>query len=90
MSHKLYLLSRIRRYINKYTPISIYKTIVGPIMDYGDRIYAGSSVENLDRLQRLQNKALRICINKNYYIPVILLEDILGIILVKESFKKSD
>ena len=72
-SHKLYLLSRICRYINEYTAICIYKTMIAPIMDYGDIIYAGTNVENLDKLQRLQNRGLRICTNENHFIPVILL-----------------
>ena len=73
ISHKLYLLSRIRQYINEHTAISIYRTMIAPIMDYGDIVYAGTNVENLDKLQRLQNRGLRICINESHYIPTILL-----------------
>ena len=73
ISHKLYMLSRIRRYIVDYTAICVYKTMIAPIMDYGDIIYAGSNLNNLDKLQKLQNRGLRICTNENFYIPVILL-----------------
>ena len=73
ISHKLYLLSCIRRYINEYTATCIYKSMIAPVMDYGDIIYAGTSCENLDKLQKLQNRGLRICINESHYIPVILL-----------------
>ena len=47
--------------------------MVAPIMDYGDIIYAGSNLNNLDKLQKLENRGLRICANENFYIPVILL-----------------
>ena len=47
--------------------------MIAPIMDYGDIIYAGTSSLNLDKLQKLQNRGLRICTNEHFYIPVILL-----------------
>ena len=73
IGHKLYLLSRIRRYVDEYTSICIFKSMIAPILDYGDIIYAGTSSCNLDKLQSLQNRGLRICTNENYYIPKILL-----------------
>ena len=47
--------------------------MIGPIVDYGDIIYAGTSQQNLDKIQKLQNRGLRICVNENHHIPVILL-----------------
>ena len=47
--------------------------MIAPVLGYGDIIYAGSSVYNLEKLQKLQNRGLRICTNENYYVPVILL-----------------
>ena len=47
--------------------------MIAPILDYGDIIYAGSNQDNLDKLQKLQNRGLRICINADHYTPVILL-----------------
>ena len=68
VSHKIDLLSKICKYITQYTAIIIYKTMVLPYFDYGDLIYAAANMCLLDKLQRLQNKALRIM---SYYNPLI-------------------
>ena len=42
ISHKAYLLSKIRNYIDvKYTAVTIYKLMVLPIIEYGDILYEG-------------------------------------------------
>ena len=61
VSHKLYLLSRIRRYLNKKACTIIFKTMVLSIMEYGDIIYAGTSKANLDKIDKLFYRGLRIC-----------------------------
>ena len=42
-------------------------------MDYGDIIYmySGAAVNLLERLQKIQNQALRICLNVHHYLPVL-------------------
>ena len=60
-------MSKIRKYINEQTAIRIYQSMVAPLIDYGDIIYAGSTTKNLDKLQSLQNRGLRLCINENQY-----------------------
>ena len=61
VSHKLYLLSRIRRYLTNEACILIFKTMVLSVMEYGDIIYAGTSKINLDKIDRLFYRGLRIC-----------------------------
>ena len=61
VSHKLYLLSRVRRYLNKEACILLFKTMVLSIMEYGDIIYTGTSKSNLDKLDKLFYRGLRIC-----------------------------
>ena len=61
VSHKLYLLSRIRRYLNKEACIIIFKTMVLSILEYGDIVYAGTTVSNLDKIDKLFYRGLRIC-----------------------------
>ena len=70
-AHKIYLLSKIRRYINFQASQMIYKTMVLPYMDYGDLIYDGANYNALERLQTLQNRGLRICINERGYISSV-------------------
>ena len=65
VSHKLYLLSRIRRYLTYEASILLFKTMVLSIIEYGDIIYAGTSKINLDKIDKLFYRGLRIC-DANY------------------------
>ena len=67
ISNKLYMISKIRKYINEQTAIRIFQTVIAPLIEYGDIIYAGTTVKKLDKLQSLQNRGLRVCINENQY-----------------------
>ena len=64
ISHKLYLMSRIRTFLTTQACINIFKTMVLSVIEYGDIIYAGTSVGNLDKLDRLFYRGLRICLGK--------------------------
>ena len=65
VSHKLYLLSRIRKYITQFACITIFKSMVLSLIEYGDIVYGGTSQNNLDKLDRLFYRGLRICDNSN-------------------------
>ena len=65
VSHKLYLLSRIRRYLNDTACILIFKTMVLSILEYGNIIYSGTSMNNLDKLDKQFYRGLRICDSSN-------------------------
>ena len=68
ISHKLYLMSRIRKFLTTQACINIFKTMVLSVIEYGDIIYAGTSVGNLDKLDRLFYRGLRICLgNENIF-----------------------
>ena len=68
VSHKLYLMSRIRNFLTIQACINIFKTMVLSVIEYGDIIYAGTSVGNLDKLDRLLYRGLRICLgNENIF-----------------------
>ena len=65
VSHKIYVLSRVRKYLSTRSALLIYKTMVLPFFDYADVIYNNANVKDLDRLQRLQNRALKLCLGLN-------------------------
>ena len=65
VNHKLYLLSRIRKYLTKNACINIFKTMVLSLIEYGDIIYEGTALKNLDKLNKLFYRGLRICDNSN-------------------------
>ena len=68
ISQKCLLLSKIRKYINIHTSIILYKSMISPIMEYGDVIYGGAKGKQIQQLQKIQNRILRICIYTNVYI----------------------
>ena len=65
VSHKIYLLSRIRKYITSGQAIAIYKSKVVPYFDYGDIFLMKVSQKTIDKLQKLQNRALRVCLARD-------------------------
>ena len=61
--YKLNLLSKIRKYLSVSSALKVYKTMILPYFDYDDIIYGTAGKEGLDKLQRLQNKGLKLCMN---------------------------
>ena len=70
-AHKVYMLSKVRRYIDQETSIHLYKSMIMPVIDYGDIVYSGAPCTILEKLQKIQNRALRICLQADYHLPVI-------------------
>ena len=67
------MLAKIRYYIDFDSALTIYKTMILPIFEYGDIAYDQADIKSLDKLQTLQNRALRICVNSNVHIPRVRL-----------------
>ena len=65
VSHKAYILSKIRRFITTYSSIRIYKSMILPYFDYADIVFDKANQTDLDKLQRLQNRCLKICLRVN-------------------------
>ena len=62
VAHKMYVLSKTRCYLTKKKSLIIYKSNILPYYDYGDALYMGENQTSLLKLQRLQNRGLRICL----------------------------
>ena len=65
---KLYLMSKIRKYITESACINIFKTMVLSLIEYCDIIYAGTSQGNLSNIDNLFYRGLRICINNQAHL----------------------
>ena len=65
VAYKANLLAKIRKFLRKEVAMRIYKSMILPYFDYGDILYNTACKEGLDKLQRLQNRCLKICINVN-------------------------
>ena len=63
VTNKTYVLRKIRPYLNAQASLQIYKSMLLPILDYGDFIYSSAPQKNLKKLQRLQNSNIRLCLS---------------------------
>ena len=59
MALRLKTFRTIRRYMTEKTAVLVYKVTILPIMDYNDIVYPLLTSQQLTKIQRLQNKALR-------------------------------
>ena len=59
VEHKLYMFRRVRRNLPVAASLNVVKTMLLPILDYGDLIYGVAPPTTLDNLQPLVNNALR-------------------------------
>ena len=57
--HKIYMLSRMRRYLTTRASEMVYKMMILPVFDYADIFYEACPKHLLSKLQRMQNRALR-------------------------------
>ena len=62
--HKLILLSKMKRYLKDDTALTIYKSMMMPYFDYADVIFDKAANKDIKKLQRLQNRCLRVCLGK--------------------------
>ena len=59
VEHKLYMLRKIRKNFPEDTSLTVVKTMLLPILDYGELVYGVAPKTTLDNLQPLVNSALR-------------------------------
>ena len=60
--HKRTLLAKIKPFLTKDAAIKIYKMMILPYFGYCDVIYQTTNANELDKLQRIQNKCLKTCL----------------------------
>ena len=63
VNHRLFSLVKIRDMISRGTALVIYSTSIATLFDYGSFFYAAANESGLMKLQRLQNRGLRTCLN---------------------------
>ena len=66
ISHKLFLLTKVRRFLTQVAAKRVYKTMMLPYFDYADIIYEACTHDKLVKLQRLQNQSLRCIVGPDY------------------------
>ena len=60
--HKLTMLTAVRKYLTKDVALRIFKSMVLPYFDYADVVYHTANSGDLEKLQHLQNRCLKVCL----------------------------
>ena len=63
VSNKIYMLIKIRKFIDTQCALIIYKQTILPLLDYAGFLLISGNISGRSDLQTLQNDALRICFN---------------------------
>ena len=77
ISSYLWLLSRIKEYLNIEQRTQFYKTYIQPHIDYCNLVWGGTSQINIERKFRLQKRACRIILDYNVKIIYQSMEDLI-------------
>ena len=59
---RIFQLTKLRHLLSRETSLKIYKSVIVPVFDYCSFIVDGGLQKDIRKLQRLQNRALRICL----------------------------
>ena len=71
------LIKQSRKFLGEKCSLILYKSLVLPVIDYGDLLYRKSSAYKLNALQILQNKFCRILLRTGIETPTIELHNAL-------------
>ena len=77
LASKLYALRQLRRFLTQDQLVNMYQTLIQPCIDYCITVYGYCSDKNINKVQRLMNRATRI-------ITGIYDWDVRGITLLKQ------
>ena len=77
--YKLSLLGKLKKYMNDDVALQIYKSMILPYLDYADVIFHNSNTGDLAKLQRLQNRGLRLCFSQVRNVSTDRLHKITGV-----------
>ena len=61
LTNKVFMLHKIRRYLNFEASLTVYKQMILPIVDYAGFLLMSCNSGDLEDLQIVQNDVLRIC-----------------------------
>jgi hypothetical protein len=84
VSKKTGFLNRISRYLSPWVRLLVYKTIVAPHIDYCCTLYWNIRKIDLQTLQRLQNKSMRVILRCSRYTSVRIMLDALQLLSIEQ------
>ena len=69
VSQKIGILRRLKAYVNENTLLTLYNSMVLPILDYCCIVWGNRFKEDTERLNKLQKRAARIILNADFLTP---------------------
>ena len=87
--NKLFRFASLRKWLTREYSVLVYKCTIRPILEYCSFITTSCNEDGMKQLQRLQNRALRICLKCNirkYHVEE--LHDICGVEMVQRRMDK--
>ena len=88
VNHKSFLLKLIRPSLTIDAAISVCRSMILTLIDYGNMFRPGLTLDDKADLQKLQNNTLRCCPNDPMDINVIEMNDLSNIDMVDETTLK--
>ena len=71
VAFRSYTMAKAQEYLPKYALLKVYKSYILPIFDQGDILYDGHCVDQLKKLQKLQNRCLKVCEKVPFRTPTL-------------------
>lgn len=62
---RIYMLGKLRACMNKFAALNIFKCMVLPYIEYGNCFLLGSEVVSRKKLQKTQNRGLKLALGRN-------------------------
>ena len=88
-SYKLSILRKVRPLLNKGAALQVYKSMILPLVEYGDVLYGGAKNQVLKKLQVIQNKSLKLALGLPKRTPTIQIHQTCGIHMLSERRRRS-
>lgn len=84
VAKKIYFLRRISNYLSMFSRILVYKTIIAPHFEYCATLQLYLNNNDIQKLQKMQNKAMRIILKCNRYTPIDTMLNVLNFLNVRQ------
>jgi len=84
---KLYVLRRVGKDMISYMRCIVYKSVIAPLFEYCASVLIGVGKTNLQYLQKLQNKAMRIILKCNKSVRIVDLLEGLKFMSINERIE---
>lgn len=84
VAKKINFLRRISKNLSIFARLTIYKTIIAPHFEYCSTVLLFLNNNEIQTLQKMQNKAMRVILQCNRYTPIQNMLEVLGFMTIRQ------